>query len=110
MASLRAPTKAEGTAAGYITSISFSAPNHTAQYLPAEQAGGEIMNPARRCDRVPARSLRLPEAGLFSPSTEGSLKHSTSPRIDNKFIGSEPNIPCVSQNAPLTSMKAAFKK
>ena len=114
VASFKVAAKAEGITVGYISSISFSAPNYTAQCLAAKQAGVEIMNVADAVTVVQHVASDCLKQG-YTPwqlALDGGVSQAfaTSPGIENKFIGSEPDIPFFSQIAPVKTMNAAFKK
>jgi len=113
-ATFKATAKAEGITVGYITSISFSAPNYTAQCLAARQAGVEIMNVADAVTVVQHVASDCLKQG-YTPwqlALDGGVSQAftTSPGIENKFIGSEPDIPFFSQIPPVKTMNAAFRK
>jgi branched-chain amino acid transport system substrate-binding protein len=114
VASFKVAAKAEGITAGYISSISFSAPSYTAQCLAAKQAGVQIMNVADAVTVVQHVASDCLKQG-YTPwqlALDGGVSQSfaTSPGIENKFIGSEPDIPFFSKIAPVKTMNAAFKK
>ena len=113
-APFQATAKALGITVGYITAISFSSPSYTAQCLAAKQAGVQIMNVADAVAVVQHVASDCLKQGYtpWQMSLDGGVSQSfaTSPGIDTKFIGSEPDVPFFSQIAPAKTMDAAFKK
>jgi branched-chain amino acid transport system substrate-binding protein len=114
VAPFKATAKAEGITPGYVTSISFSAPSYSAECLAAKQAGVQIMNVADAVTVVQHVASDCLKQG-YTPwqlALDGGVSQSfaTSPGIENKFIGSEPDIPFFSQIAPVKTMNAAFTK
>lgn len=99
----------------YVTQISASAPNYTAQCLAAKQAGVQALTVADAVNVVEAVSKDCVAQG-YSPweiALDGGVSKSftTSPGLKNKFIGSEPNIPFFANNTPATRlMNANLKK
>jgi branched-chain amino acid transport system substrate-binding protein len=114
VAGFKVAAKAEGITVGYISSISFSAPNYTAECLAAKQAGVQIMNVADAVTVVQHVASDCLKQG-YTPwqlALDGGVSQAfaTSPGIEDKFIGSEPDIPFFSKIAPAKTMTAAFKK
>jgi branched-chain amino acid transport system substrate-binding protein len=114
VAPFEATAKAEGIKVGYVSSISFSDPSYTAECLAAKQGGVQIMNVADAVAVVQHVASDCVKQG-YTPwqlALDGGVSQSftTSPGIENKFIGSEPDIPFFSKIAPAKTMTAAFKK
>jgi branched-chain amino acid transport system substrate-binding protein len=114
VAPFKATAKAEGITAGYVSSISFSSPSYTAECLAAKQAGVQIMNVADAVTVVQHVASDCLKQG-YTPwqlALDGGVSQAfaSSPGIENKFIGSEPDIPFFSKIAPVKTMNAALKK
>jgi len=99
----------------YITQISASQPNYTAQCLAAKQAGAQALIIADSVQVVQSVMANCVQQG-YSPwevSLDGAIAVSftKAPGIENKLIGAEPNIPFFVNSTPATqTMDAALKQ
>jgi branched-chain amino acid transport system substrate-binding protein len=95
--SFRADAKADGLSVGYVSSISYAAPNYTAQCLAAKQAGVQVLNVADAAF-VAERVGQNCETQSYDPwyvaggaAIAGAFP--TSPGFENHFLGAEDDIP-----------------
>ena len=115
VAPLKATAAKVGEKIGYITQISASAPNYTAQCLAAKQAGVKALTVADAVSVVQAVAANCTQQG-YTPweiALDGgvSLSFQKAPGINNHFIGSEPDIPFFSNNTPAAKkMNAVLDK
>ncbi len=99
----------------YITQISASAPNYTAQCLAAKQSGAEALVIADSVGVVQSVMSDCVQQG-YTPweiSLDGAIAGSfpTAPGLSDKLIGSEPNMPFFVTSTPAAkSMHDAIKK
>lgn len=105
---LKKTAAAEHMTVTYVTQISASAPNYTAQCLASKQAGVQALTVADAVNVVEAVSKDCVAQG-YSPweiALDGGVAKSftTSPGLENKFIGSEPDIPFFANNTPATQL------
>jgi len=110
-----APLKKTGAALGvtvaYVTQISSSSPNYTAQCLAAKQAGVQILEVADSVNVVESVARDCTEQGYtpWNIAVDGGIAKafSTSPGLEDKFIGSEPDIPFFADNTPAAKLMNA---
>lgn len=104
-----------GEKIGYVTEISASAPNYTAQCLAAKQNGVQALTVADAVSVVLAVAADCTQQG-YTPTQialDGavSLSFEKAPGINNHFIGSEPDIPFFANNTPAAkAMNDTLKK
>lgn len=115
VAPLEATAKKVGEKIGYVTEISASAPNYTAQCLAAKQNGVQALTVADAVSVVQTVASDCVQQG-YTPTEialDGgvALSFEKAPGIDNHFIGSEPDIPFFADNTPAAkAMNATIKK
>jgi branched-chain amino acid transport system substrate-binding protein len=115
VAPFEATAKAVNEKVSYVTQVSASAPSYTAECLAAQQAGVQALIVADAVAVVQSVAQDCSKQG-YTPwqiSLDGAVSESftTSPGIENRFIGSEPDIPFFSDNtAAAKLMNATLKK
>jgi branched-chain amino acid transport system substrate-binding protein len=115
VAPFEATAKKVGEKVGYVTQVSFSAPNYDAQCLAAKQAGVEALTVADAVSVVESVASDCTKQG-YTPwqiALDGAVGESflTAPGLENHFIGSEPDIPFFSNITPASKlMNATLKK
>ena len=95
--SFRADAKAYGLTVGYVSSISYSAPNYTAQCLAAKQAGVQVLNVADAAFVAERVGQNCVTQGYNPWYVAGGATISgafpVSPGFQNHFLGAEDDIP-----------------
>jgi len=115
VAPLKATAAKVGEKIGYVTEISASAPNYTAECLAAKQAGVKALTVADAVSVVLSVAADCTQQG-YTPweiALDGavSLSFEKAPGINNHFIGSEPDAPFFANNTPAAkAMNATIKK
>jgi branched-chain amino acid transport system substrate-binding protein len=115
VAPLQATAADLGMTVGYVTQISYSAPNFTAQCLAAKEAGVQAMiiaDASTVVDEVATDCVKQGYTPYFMELDGGvATSFTTTPGLSDKFIGSEPNIPFFLNDTPGTkTMNTALKK
>jgi len=98
----------------YVTSISYSAPNFTAQCLAAKQAGAQALIIADAVAVVASVMNSCTQQG-YTPweiSLDGAISGSFTkdPGLTNKLIGAEPDMPFFLHNSATASYDSAINK
>jgi branched-chain amino acid transport system substrate-binding protein len=113
--SFRADAKADGLKVGYVASISFAAPNYTAECLAAKQAGVGALNVADAAfvaEKVGANCFAqgyTPWYMAGGAAIAGAFP--TAPGFKNRFIGAEDDVPYFATSVPgVRTFVAAVKK
>ncbi len=115
VAPFEATAKKVNEKVGYVTQVSFSAPNYDAQCLSAKQAGVQALTVADAVSVVEAVADDCQKQG-YTPwqiALDGAVAESfqTAPGLSDHFIGSEPDLPFFSNNTPgAKQMNAILKK
>jgi len=95
--SFRADAKAYGLTVGYVSSISYSAPNYTAQCLAAKQAGVQVLNVADAAFVAERVGQNCVTQGYNPWYVAGGAAISgafpVSPGFQNHFLGAEDDVP-----------------
>ena len=103
---LKKTAAAENFNVAYVTQVSASAPSYAAECIAAKQAGVQSLNVADAVSVVESVAADC-QKQQFTPwqiALDGGVAKSftTAPGIENKFIGSEPNIPFFTNSTPAT--------
>ena len=114
VAPFEATAKKVGENVGYVTQVSFSAPNYDAQCLAAKQAGVEALTVADAVSVVEAVANDCLKQG-YTPwqiALDGAVAESfqTAPGLSNHFIGSEPDLPFFSTQTPAAKLMDTILK
>jgi branched-chain amino acid transport system substrate-binding protein len=115
VAPFEATAKKVNEKVGYVTQVSYSAPNYDAQCIAAKQAGVEALTVADAVAVVESVASDCVKQG-YTPwqiALDGAVGQSflTAPGLENHFIGSEPNIPFFADSTPASKlMNATLKK
>ena len=115
VAPVEATAKKVNEKGGYVTQVSYSAPNYDAQCIAAKQSGVQALTVADAVAVVESVASDCVKQG-YTPwqiALDGAVGQSflTAPGLENHFIGSEPNIPFFSDTTPASKlMNATLKK
>jgi branched-chain amino acid transport system substrate-binding protein len=115
VAPFEATAKKVNEKVGYVTQVSFSAPNYDAQCIAAQQAGVQALTVADAVAVVESVAADCVKQN-YTPwqiALDGAVGESflTAPGLENHFIGSEPNIPFFTDNTPASQlMNQTLKK
>jgi len=114
VAPFEATAKKVNEKVGYVTQVSFSAPNYDAQCLAAKQAGVEALTVADAVSVVESVANDCLKQGYtpWNLALDGAVAESfqTAPGLSNHFIGSEPDLPFFANNTPAAKQMNAILK